>query len=135
LKKTQKKSEMMAIDTSSLVEFLKGSQGGDIEVIEDALDKNILILPPIVLSEIISDPKLSLDIKKTLQKIPSLPIEDGFWYRAGILRSKVIEKKRKARLGDALIAQYCIDHSLTLITRYVDFKSFLLFGKLKISLF
>jgi len=126
---------MFAIDTSSLVEFLKGSKGGDIEIIEDALDKHILILPPIVLSEVLSDPKLSSEIKKILQRIPSLPLVDGFWYRSGILRSKVIEKKRKARLGDALIAQYCIDHGLLLITRDEDFKSFVTVGKLQTSIF
>lgn len=115
---------MLAVDTSSLVEFLKGSKGTDIELIERALDEKNLILPPIVLSEILSDPKLSATIKKTLQNIPTLPLVDGFWVKAGNLRSQALARKRKARLGDALITQFCIDHQIPLITRDKDFKTF-----------
>jgi predicted nucleic acid-binding protein len=115
---------MLAVDTSSLVEFLKGSKGTDIELIERALDEKNLILPPIVLSEVLSDPKLSASIKKTLQNIPTLPLLDGFWVNAGYLRSQALAHKRKARLGDALITQFCIDHQIPLITRDKDFKTF-----------
>ncbi len=115
---------MIAIDTSSLVEFLKGSKGKDIDLTEIALEENNLILPPIVLSEIFSDPKLSNRIKKSLQDIPSLALIDGFWIRAGQLRSQVLAEKQRARLGDALIAQFCIDHDIALLTRDRDFKAF-----------
>lgn len=126
---------MIAVDTSSLVEFLKDNTGQDILLIEHALDEKNLILPPIVLSEILSDPKLSAEIKKTLNNLPSFPLLDGFWARASILRSHILAKKRKARLGDALIAQFCIDHNLPLITRDEDFKSFQeTSGKLKLLL-
>lgn len=115
---------MVAVDTSSLVEFLKGSKGEDVELIEQALDKKEIILPPVVLNEILSDPKLSSSIKKTLQSIPTLPLMDEFWVRAGYLRSQALAQKRKARLGDALITQFCIDHRIPLITRDKDFKIF-----------
>jgi predicted nucleic acid-binding protein len=36
----------------------------------------------------------------------------------------VLAKRRKARLGDALIAQSCIDQGIALLTRDRDFKSF-----------
>jgi predicted nucleic acid-binding protein len=36
----------------------------------------------------------------------------------------VLAKKRKARLGDALIAQSCIDGGVPLITRDRDFQAF-----------
>jgi predicted nucleic acid-binding protein len=51
-------------------------------------------------------------------------IEPGFWERAGALRSKALAKRRKARLGDALIAQSCIDGNISLITRDRDFRAF-----------
>lgn len=123
---------MIAVDTSSLVEFLKGSKGEDIDLIEKAIDEKNLILPPIVLSEILSDPKLSVAIKKTLHAIPSLAITDGFWVRAGYLRSQVLVNKKKARLGDSLIAQYCIDHQIPLITRDNYFKSFQISKQFKV---
>ena len=125
---------MIAVDTSSLVEFLRDNTGQDILLIERALDEKNLILPPIVLSEILSDPKLSAEIKKTLNNLPSLPLLDGFLARAGILISHILSKKRKARLGDALIAQFCIDHNLPLITRDKDFRSFQASSKLKLLL-
>jgi len=40
------------------------------------------------------------------------------------LRAKVLAKRRKARLGDALIAQSCMDHGLPLLTRDKDFRAF-----------
>ena len=36
----------------------------------------------------------------------------------------MLAKKRKARLGDALIAQSCIDGGVPLITRDRDFQAF-----------
>jgi predicted nucleic acid-binding protein len=53
-----------------------------------------------------------------------IEIEAGYWQRAGVLRSKVIAKRRKARLGDALIAQVSIDRDVPLITRGRDFRAF-----------
>jgi predicted nucleic acid-binding protein len=48
----------------------------------------------------------------------------GYWERAGALRAQVLAKRLKARLGDALIAQSCIDRGIPLITRDRDFRSF-----------
>jgi predicted nucleic acid-binding protein len=36
----------------------------------------------------------------------------------------VLKRRRKARLGDALIAQSCIDRGISLLTRDRDFRSF-----------
>jgi hypothetical protein len=44
--------------------------------------------------------------------------------RAGTLRAKVLAKRRKARLGDALIAQICADAGIALLTRDRDFRAF-----------
>jgi predicted nucleic acid-binding protein len=41
-----------------------------------------------------------------------------------MLRAKVLAKRRKARLGDALIAQSCIDRGISLLTRDRDFRAF-----------
>jgi predicted nucleic acid-binding protein len=42
------------------------------------------------------------------------------------LRAKVLAKRppRRARLGDALIAQSCIDRGIPLLTRDRDFRAF-----------
>ncbi|HTV04522.1 MAG TPA: PIN domain-containing protein [Acidobacteriaceae bacterium] len=57
-------------------------------------------------------------------EVPLITLKDGFWHRAGKLRAKALARKRKARVGDALIAQCCIDADIALITRDGDFKAF-----------
>jgi hypothetical protein len=53
-----------------------------------------------------------------------IKLGSGYWQRAGELRAKVLAKRRKARLGDALIAQSCIDGAIPLLTRDRDFRAF-----------
>ena len=62
-----------------------------------------------------------------------IDIEAGYWQRAGALRAKVLLKRRKARFGDALIAQSCVDRGIPLLTRDKDFRAFL--GDASLSLF
>ena len=77
----------------------------------------------VVLTELLSDPKLDPDVGDTLAALPLSEARDGFWVRAAALRAYVPAKRRKARLGDALIAQFCLDHDLLLVTRDRDFRS------------
>jgi len=63
-------------------------------------------------------------VSTTLLELPLIEIRPGYWQRAGELRARVLAKRRKARLGDALIAQSCIDHGLPLLTRDRDFRAF-----------
>ena len=51
---------MIAVDTSSLVAYLQGDPGGDVDVVDAALADKRLVLPPIVLAEILSDPRLPM---------------------------------------------------------------------------
>ncbi len=81
-------------------------------------------MAPVVLTEVLSDPKLPAEIAQTLSDLPLIDLRPGYWRRAGELRAKVLAKRRKARLGDALIAQSCIDRETPLITRDRDFRAF-----------
>lgn len=123
---------MISVDTSSLVSFFKGDSGKDVDEIDAALEAKNLILSPVVLTEILSDTKLKESLKKTLSELPTLEIKDGFWERAGNNRAKILSKGLKARLGDILISQFCIDHNISLITRDSDFKKFHELIRLKI---
>ena len=89
---------------------------------------------PVVLSEILSDPKLPSGVAETLSELPLMEISSGYWERAGRLRAKVLAKRRKARLGDALIAQICIDGGVSLLTRDRDFRAFAEAAGLKLVL-
>lgn len=115
---------MIAADTSSLIAFFTGDAGEDVEQVDAALAASQLCLPAPVLSELLSNPRLGRDVVDELTDLPLLEPTPGFWYRAGILRSRLLAKRRKARLADALIAQLCLDHEVRLITRDRDFRAF-----------
>ena len=115
---------MIAADTSTWVGFLEGCAGADIELLDRALADRQVLMVPVVLTELLSDAKLSSEVARTLSEVPLVPIETDYWQRAGMLRAKVLAKRRKARLGDALIAQSCIDRGISLLTRDRDFRAF-----------
>ena len=119
---------MIAVDTSSLIAFLQGDTGPDVSAVELALEQKQVVLPPVVLSEILSDSKLPDSVIKIFLALPLLEIEEGFWERAGFLRSRILAKGYKSRLADSLIAQFCMDHHLSLITRDKDFRHFTKYG-------
>ncbi len=115
---------MIAADTSVLIDYFQGKKNIQTERLDEIFAHNLLVLPPVVLVEILSDPILP---KKFIEKIEELPILEPtkhFWQRAGINRSKLIAKKLKARLADTLIAQSCIDNNIPLLTRDSDFQHF-----------
>ena len=115
---------MIAADTSSWVAYLEGDVGEDTLFLDRALEDRQVLMVPVVLTELLSDPKLSSSVGKTLSEIPLMDIGPGYWRRAGALRAKVLAKNRKARLGDALIAQCCLDQGAPLLTRDRDFLAF-----------
>jgi predicted nucleic acid-binding protein len=115
---------VVAADTSTLIAYFADMPGEDVELLDQALAAGVLFLPPVVLCEILSDPKLSESARRIFLKIPLLEVRPGFWERAGDSRAKLIAKGLKARLADTLIAQSCLDNDAALITRDRDFKGF-----------
>lgn len=115
---------MIAADTSTWISFLEAEGGQDTELLDKALLDRQVMMVPVVLTELLSDPQLPSDTADTLLQIPVIDIAPGCWRRAGALRARVLSRHRKARLGDALIAQCCIDANVRLITRDKDFRSF-----------
>jgi len=115
---------MIAADTSTWVAFLEGGDGEDVRRLDRALEDRQVVMVPVVLTELLSDPKLSTSVADTLAEVPLIELEPGYWQRAGGLRAKVLAKRRKARLGDALIAQTCVDAGVPLLTRDRDFRAF-----------
>ena len=115
---------MIALDTSSLIAYLSGESGGDAEAVHIALEQQQACLPPAVLAELLSEPRLPARTAAAFRALPLLPVTDGYWERVGHLRAAVIAQGRKARLADALIAQSCLDHDVPLVTRDTDFRNF-----------
>lgn len=115
---------MIAADTSTWIAFLQGEGGKDVEFLGAALQDRQVLMPPVVLAELLSDPQLPATIAGSLLDVPMIEIGSGYWERTGALRAKVLAKRRKARLGDALIAQTCLDRGIPLLTRDRDFRAF-----------
>jgi predicted nucleic acid-binding protein len=127
---------VIAIDTSSWIAFFSDREpsGDDTALVESALADHQACLPPVVLTELLSDPKLPLPVANLLSRLPILEPGQDFWIRAGRLRSKLLARRRRARLADALIAQSCIDHDVRLVTREDDFRHFARLGDLRLAL-
>jgi predicted nucleic acid-binding protein len=115
---------VIAADTSSWIAFLEGSAGEDVNLLDRALQDRQVVMVPVVLTELLSDPRLPSHVAETISDVPLLDVASGYWQRAGALRAKVLATRRRGRLGDALIAQSCIDQSIPLITRDRDFRAF-----------
>ncbi len=123
---------MIAIDTSSLIAFLEGAEGADVEAVDTALELYQAALPPVVLSELLSNPKLDPRVGRWIGELPLLEVHPGYWQRAARTRATLLSHKLKARLADTLIAQSCIDHRTPLITRDTDFRHFAAHAKLRL---
>lgn len=123
---------MIAIDTSSLIAYLNGSAGFDVEAVDQALGDHRAVLPLVVLAELLSEPRLDKAVAALLKDVPLLPLSDGYWERAGLLRASLLSHRLKARLADTLIVQSCIDHGVPLVARDADFRHFVRLGGLKL---
>ena len=123
---------MTAVDTSSLIAYLAGDRGRDVEAVDLALHARQAALPPVVVTEALSEPTLTPASAKLIVSIPMLELSDGYWERVGALRARVLARGLRARLADALIAQSCLDHDVALITRDRDFRHLARFGGLRL---
>jgi|TARA_B100001964_G_C14113561_1_gene545027 hypothetical protein len=115
---------VIALDTSSVVAYLDGSTGKDVLAVDLALEQQQAVLPPVVLCELLSAPRLPKRPRALFQQLPQLDLLDGYWERAGLLRARILAKGHNARIADALIAQSCLDHDVPLISRDRDFQTF-----------
>ncbi len=113
---------MIGADTSSLIAYLAGEQGADVDQIGEAMAADELRLPPPTVTELLSKPSAQLEY--LLHSVPLLALTPGFWVRAGKARGLLQSKGLKAKLADSLIAQCCIDADVALIARDVDYRHF-----------
>ena len=123
---------MIAVDTSAIVAYLTGDTGADLQLIDEGLADGTVALPPVVLTELLSDPARASALGPMLTGLPRLEILPGYWVRAAATRSRVLIQKLRAPLADALICQSCLDHGVPLLTRDYDFRPFERYAGLKL---
>ena len=105
---------MLCADSSSWIAYLSGESGDDVDLLDLCLRNHFILMAPIVLAELLSDPLLPDEVETHLRSVPVLELMPGFWERAGKTRAELIKRKMKPKLADTLIAQVCIDHNLPL---------------------
>lgn len=115
---------MLAADTSSLIAFFNGEKSADVDAVRNALRAAQVRLPPVVLTELLSDDKSRPILEPIVSKWPVLEIVDGYWLRAAATRGRLLSRGLKPKIADTLIAQSCMDHDVALITRDGDFRAF-----------
>jgi predicted nucleic acid-binding protein len=115
---------MVAVDSSTLIAYIQGERGADVDAFDSGLASGEIVVPPVVLTEILSEPALPAGHRSLVLTFPVLEIRADYWVRAAELRGNILSRKLRARLPDALIAQACIDHDVALITRDKDFRHF-----------
>ena len=115
---------MIAADTSSLKRYFDGRRGFDVSRVAHAIETDDLIVPPVVIAELLSDPVLTLHDAETISGLRMLELRAGYWFRTGDLRANTLRQGHKAKLADVLIAQSCIDFDIPLITNDADFRHF-----------
>lgn len=124
---------MIAADRSALVAYFKGEDCREAAQIHVALAASDLYLPPVVLTEMLTNPVALEQMLETVAGFPLLPILDGYWQRAGASRRALRELSIRVKISDTLIAQSCIDHDVPLITRETDFRHFARYCALKLA--
>jgi hypothetical protein len=78
---------MIAVDTSTWIAFLQGDSDRDADLLDRALQGRQALMVPVVLTEILSDPKLSSEVSQTLSELPLIQIGPDYWQRASKLRA------------------------------------------------
>jgi hypothetical protein len=73
---------MIAADTSTWVVFLEGGAGEDAQLLDRALEDRQVVMVPVVLTALLSDPKLPSGVAETLSDVPLVEIASGYWQSA-----------------------------------------------------
>ena len=104
------------------------------ELLTRGLEREAVVMSPVVLAELFSDPSLGRRLQETFRALPMLDTNPGFWERSGRLRARLRERGYLPKLADTLIAQACIDYRIPFLTRDRDFQPFAKHSKLGLVL-
>jgi predicted nucleic acid-binding protein len=116
---------VIALDTSACSRYFDDIRDERSIAAGAALEERVAVFPPVVVTELLSNLQITEAAKALVSNTPMLPLLDGYWQRAAVLRSNVLLRGLKAAVADCLIAQSCIDHDIPLITYDRDFRHFM----------
>lgn len=105
------------VDTSVWIDFFAGQPA---VALEDALAAGSVILPPIVLSELVSGTRSESDREKldrALSSLPLVPTSRAHWLRVGELRAFLARRGVSISTPDAHVARCALDLDALLVSR------------------
>jgi predicted nucleic acid-binding protein len=106
----------LIVDSSSWIDFFHGI---DLPVLEAALERGRVILPPIVVSELISGARAPRDLALVADLLTDLPVHETplqHWIRVGELRRFCAERGLTVSTPDAHVAQCALDRGAWLLS-------------------
>jgi predicted nucleic acid-binding protein len=116
---------VIALDTNVLRRYLDGIVARDTVIAARAVATEEAMLPPVVLTEALSDTAASDDHVRRTLSIALIPLYRGYWSRTGNLRRNLKLRGISAPTADCLIAQACIDIDIPLLTHDTGFTRFI----------
>ena len=120
-------------DTSVWIDFLSGRPA---RLLEDALARASVALPPIVVAELISGAHRSKDRRGLLDLLAHLPLSPtprAHWLRVGDLRRTLRARGLSISTPDAHVAQCALDADALLLARDAVFDRIALHSALRVG--
>src|SRR5689334_17397914 len=87
---------VIAADTNAVHDLFDDQRLPKTYLLREAFRAGKLLLPPPVLAEVLSEPTLPIDKGHRVRALPLLDVLQGYWERAGILRSALRSEGYKA---------------------------------------
>lgn len=104
-------------DTSVWIDFLAGRPAA---LLEDALARAAVVLPPVVVAELVSGARRASDRRAIHALVRELPVHETpleHWVRVGELRRRARDRGLSISTPDAHVAQCAIDRDAVLLSR------------------
>ncbi len=110
------------VDTSVWIDFFRGST---IPALEDALAGGMVVMPPIVVTELISGARTARDRRTIADLLDRLALHEtprSHWIQAGMLRRDMRAAGVAVSTRDAHVAQCALDLDAVLLSRDAVFR-------------
>ena len=107
----------LVVDTSVWIDFLAGEP---VPSLDSALSLGIAVTTPVVVAELLSGARTSLDRMEIVSLFFDLPVHEAgleHWIRVGELRRHLKERGLSVSTPDAHVAQCALDRGAPLLSR------------------
>ena len=122
----------VVVDTSVWIDFLAGAP---VPILEDALGRGVVVLPPVVVAELVGGARRPRDRAAVADLVGDLSLHDtpvDHWVRVGELRRHLRDRGVTVSTPDAHVAQCAIDRDAVLLSRDAIFRRVASHSKLRL---